>query len=64
MNISSNNVVHDTTSTKYGAKDKKKNSTRSTGDTITETTSGNIKYYAFPLTHEGAYTGDGILSES
>lgn len=64
MNISSNNVVHDTTSTKYSAKDKKKNSTRSTGDTTTETTSGNIKYYVLPLTHEGAYTGDGILSES
>lgn len=64
MNTSSSNVVHDTTSTKYSAKDKKKNSTRSTGDTTTETTSGNIKYYAFPLTHEGAYTGDGILSES
>lgn len=64
MNSSQSDVSHDTTSTKYSAKDKKKNSTRSTGDTTTETTSGNIKYYVLPLTHEGAYTGDGILSES
>ena len=64
MSSSQSDVSHDTTSTKYSAKDKKKNSTRSTGDTTTETTSGNIKYYVLPLTHEGAYTGDGILSES
>lgn len=64
MSSSQSDVSHDTTSTKYSSKDKKKNSTRSTGDTTTETTSGNIKYYVLPLTHEGAYTGDGILSES
>lgn len=52
------------TQTTVVKKGKTKSTTTSGSDYNSETTSGNIKYYVLPLTHEGAYTGDGILSES
>ena len=64
MNSSNMEVDQKTNTIKYKANNKAKGGSNSSGHTVTETTSGNIKYYVLPLTHEGAYTGDGILSES